>query len=90
MLLDNQLIKSKRVTKTYRVKDSMKKGNWKNAFKLAKTFKLGITIEQQEVIKRAYECILYPRFFTQIGINVSEAINDGKKTLFSIYPDYNE
>lgn len=53
----------------------MSENKWNEALSLASKFpRLG---EHKAAIVRAHECIVNPRFYTQIGVNIDEAISAG-------------
>lgn len=66
------------VKKSDFVRDAVQKEDWKKALQIAKDFHIVVTQEQREKMSRAYECIVYPDFYRQIGIDVSETIEQGK------------
>lgn len=61
------------------VREAVDRQDWKKALQIAKDFRIGITQEQRSKMARAYECIMHPDFYRQIGINIPEAIEQGKK-----------
>ncbi len=66
------------VKKSDIVKEAVRKEDWKKALQTAKDFHIGITQEQRDKMARAYECIVHPDFYQQIGIDIPEAIEQGK------------
>lgn len=71
--------------KTEIVKEAIKAGDFKKALKLAKDFRINVTKEQREAMARAYECIVHPEFYRQIGIDIVKSVESGKKTLVLLY-----
>lgn len=71
--------------KTEIVKEAIKAGDFKKALKLAKDFRINVTKEQREAMARAYECIVHPEFYQQIGIDIAKSVESGKKTLVLLY-----
>lgn len=71
--------------KTEIVKEAIKAGDFKKALKLAKDFRINVTKEQREAMARAYECIVHPEFYRQIGIDIAKSVEAGKKTLVLLY-----
>lgn len=63
------------------VRESVKTGDYKKALRIAKDFRIGITKEQRALMSRAYECMVRPEFYEQIGVNIEEAIRKGKQTV---------
>lgn len=60
------------------VREAVRKQDWKKALQIAKDFRIGITPEQRSKMARAYECIVHPDFYKQIGVDISDAIEQGK------------
>ena len=60
------------------VREAVREQDWKKALQIAKDFHIGVTQEQRSKMARAYECIVHPDFYQQIGINIPEAIEQGK------------
>lgn len=60
------------------VREAVQKQDWKKALQIAKDFRIGVTQEQRSKMTRAYECIVHPDFYQQIGVDILEAIEQGK------------
>lgn len=60
------------------VRAAVKEKDWKKALLIAKDFRIGVTEEQRKTMTRAYECIVHPDFYRQIGVDIPEAIEQGK------------
>ena len=60
-------------------------GKTKEALRIAKDFRLGITKEQSDSMKYAYECIVHGRFYAQLGRDVEGRIRSGTETLKLLY-----
>ena len=73
------------VKKTDIVKAAIKEGDFKKALKIAKDFRINVTAEQRKAMARAYECIVHPDFYRQIGVDIMESINTGKQTLTLLF-----
>lgn len=69
------------VKKSDIVKNAVCEGDWKKALHLAKDFRIGVTQEQRDKMARAYECIVHPDFYRQIGVDIPEAIEQGKAVI---------
>lgn len=54
-------------TKTQQLVDNLKAGNYKEALRIAKTFKLGFSATQRAELARGYECLIYPEFYKSLG-----------------------
>lgn len=66
------------VKKSDIVKDAVRDQDWKKALQIAKDFHIGVTQEQRSRMARAYECIVHPDFYKQIGVDIADAIEQGK------------
>ena len=73
------------VKKSDLVREAVKKGDFKQALKIAKDFRINITKEDREKMSRAYECIVHPNFFKQIGIDIQSAIIAGEEVVTRLY-----
>ena len=60
------------------VREAVREQDWKKALLIAKDFHIGVTQEQRSKMARAYECIVHPDFYRQIGVDIPEAIEQGK------------
>ena len=60
------------------VREAVQEQDWKKALQIAKDFHIGVTQEQRSKMARAYECIVHPDFYQQIGVDILEAIEQGK------------
>lgn len=61
------------------VREAVQEKDWKKALQIAKDFRIGVTQEQRSKMARAYECIVHPDFYQQIGVDIPEAIEQGKE-----------
>ena len=73
------------VKKTEQVRDLVRQGRYKEALRIVKGFRLGITREQIESMTRAYECMVHPDFYRSIGKNTKECIDGGVAVLCQIF-----
>nr|DAG03544.1 MAG TPA: hypothetical protein [Siphoviridae sp. ctVOP12] len=71
--------------KTDIVREAVRSGEWKKALKIAKDFRINVTKEQRDRMARAYECIVHPEFYKQIGTDIPGSIELGKQTLTLLY-----
>lgn len=60
------------------VREAVREQDWKKALQIAKDFHIGVTQDQRSKMARAYECIVHPDFYQQIGVDIPEAIEQGK------------
>lgn len=74
------------------VREAVAAGNFKEALRIAKGFRINITAEQRDTMCRAYECIVHPDFYRQLGTDIPTAINAGVEIVTQIYgyPDDGE
>ena len=73
------------VKKTDIVRAAVQSGEMKKALRIAKDFRINVTKEQREKMSRAYECMIHPEFFRQIGIDIPEAIAEGESVVRCLY-----
>lgn len=71
--------------KSEMVREAIKKGELKKALRIAKGFKINVTKEQRDIMSRAYECIVHPEFYKQVGIDIPKAIEKGKEVVTLLY-----
>lgn len=71
--------------KSEQVKELVAAGDYKKALSIAKSFKIGFTKEQQSTMTRAYECIVHPDFYKQIGTDIDKAIEAGVELIKQVY-----
>ena len=62
------------VSKTQTAHTLLAKGEVKEALRIFKGFRLGLTKEQSDAIKLGYECTIYPEFYRQLKVDVEAAI----------------
>ena len=73
------------IKKTDQVRSLVRQGRYKDAMRIAKGSRLGITREQSDTMVRAYECIVHPDFYRQLGTDIPTAINAGVEIVTQIY-----
>ena len=73
------------VKKTDIVRAAVSAGNFKEALRIAKDYRINITKEQRSTMARAYECIVHPDFYQQIGTDIPAAIEVGVSLVQSLY-----
>jgi len=67
--------------KASKVRELVKAEDYKAALQGAKDFRIGVSEEQRSVMRRAYECMVHPEFYRQIGKNIEECIQAGVAVL---------
>ena len=60
-------------------------GEYKDALRISKDFRIGISREQRSTMTRAYECMVHPSFYSSLGTNLSQAIDEGISVLKGLY-----
>ena len=73
------------IKKTDIVREAVQNGNFKKALRIAKGFKINITTEERNKMSIAYECIVHPEFYRQIGTDIPKAIAEGKEVVSRLY-----
>ena len=71
--------------KTEVVRSLVRSGELKQALKIAKDFRLGISKPDSDAMKFAYECMVHERFYQQLGYNLSEKVSEGVEVLKRLY-----
>ena len=72
-------------SKSDKVREHVKSGEYKKALSIVKGFRLGITREQSDAMTRAYECMVNPDFYRQLHIDTDEAVSAGINVLKELY-----
>lgn len=67
------------------VRRLLREGKQKEALRIAKGFRLGITLQQQRDMSMAYECIVHPAFYASLGMDTEQIINNGIGVIHSLY-----
>lgn len=65
------------IRKTDMAVGEYQKGNVKEALRIAKDFKIGVTKEEHKQIVLGYECMVHEGFYKQIGKNPKAEIEKG-------------
>lgn len=73
------------VRKSDTVRSLVAQKQYKQALRIAKDFRLGITEVQSLRMKRAYECMVHERFYLSLGEDIETRIAEGIETIVSIY-----
>ncbi len=71
--------------KTDRVRRLIREGDMKAALRIAKGFTRGITYGQQHAMSMAYECIVHPEFYRQLGIDTQECVRKGVEVVRELF-----
>ena len=73
------------VKKTDMVREALVQGDIKKALRIAKGFRINVTASERGKMSRAYECIVHPEFYRQIGTDIPKAIAEGKEVVSRLY-----
>ena len=73
------------MTKSEIVKRHVAAHEYQAALRIARTFRLGVSREERRLLQCAYECMLYPDMYRQIGRDVETTISQGIQLLTKIY-----
>jgi hypothetical protein len=67
--------------KAQEVRGLIAQEDYKAALRGAKDFRIGVTKEQRSVMSRAYECMVHPSFYRDIGKDIEGCIQAGIEVL---------
>ena len=73
------------INKSNTVRELISNNEYKKALSIARGFRLGISKEDSDKIKLAYECLIHPEFYQQIGTDTIKAVDEGKQILIYLY-----
>lgn len=73
------------VRKSDIVREAVREGDFKKALRIAKGFRIGVTAPERDRMSRAYECIVHPEFYREIGTDIPKAIAEGKEVVSRLY-----
>ena len=63
----------------------VKNKRYKDALRLAKDFRRGISREDSDRMKRGYECLVHPKFYLGIGEDPDQLAALGIETVIRLY-----
>lgn len=72
-------------TKNQIVRDLVSNREYKKALGICKDWDKGIDPNDRDCMRLGYECMIYPRFYEQLGRNVTECITDAINCLIRYY-----
>lgn len=67
------------------VRQYVASGEYRKALRIAKEFRLGISKEDSEAMKRGYECLVHTAFYRSIGVDTDASVQKGIEVLVRIY-----
>ncbi len=73
------------ITKTDQMVGLLKSGNTKDALRIAKTFRLGLSPEQKKILITGYECQIYPYIYSQLGKDTKACVKQAVSLLKALY-----
>lgn len=71
--------------KTDKVRRLVATGRYKDALRIAKDFRLGISKTDSDDMRRGYECIVHPAFYQSIGMDTAQIAKKGVDTVIRLY-----
>lgn len=71
--------------KSDRVRKLVKGGQYKDALRIAKDFRLGISKSDSDDMKRGYEAIVHPRFYQSVGMDTAQIAQKGIDAVIRLY-----
>lgn len=72
-------------TKTQKAINLFKSKDFKGALKVFSTFKAGISKKDSAILKRGYECYVNPDFYTQLGKDPQNLINEALTLAYTLF-----
>lgn len=66
------------MNKTQLATSLYRQGKITEALRIAKGFRLGLTLEEHKAVVLAYECLIHPDFYRMVGVDIDQAIDQGK------------
>lgn len=67
------------------VRQYVASGEYRKALRIAKEFRLGISKEDSDAMKRGYEAMLYPQFYSQLSQDTDRIAQKGVETLIRLF-----
>lgn len=74
------------MNKTTKAREAYLAADYKMAFKLASTFRLGVTKEDKAAITRGYEALVHPEFYRQLGKDLDSLVAQAKVAFVRVVP----
>jgi len=73
------------LTKTNAVRSLVAAGDYRKALGIVKGFRFGLSAEALNKLKLAYECMVHPTFYEQLGTDTERAVTEGVQILIELY-----
>lgn len=77
-----------RLSKKEQVINALKLKDYKTALKIAKSFTIELTKEENTIVRRAHEMQWNPDFYTALGFNVNDEFEKAVQILEKTYEKY--
>ncbi len=67
------------------VRRLVREREYRSALRIAKEFRLGISKEDRDAMRLAYECMVNPGFYRQLARNPAAEVERGVRVLIQLY-----
>lgn len=74
-----------KITKTQQAIQAFQSGDVKTALGIVRTFRVGVSKEQQKIFSQGYECLVHPSFYAQLKANIPARIEKAKREFESMF-----
>lgn len=74
-------------TKSDKVRRLVAAGELKQALCLTRSFRLGFTKQQRDVLNRGYECLVNPQFYKSLGYDLEACTQEAYKIVVEYYTE---
>lgn len=71
--------------KTDTVRRLVRERDYRSALRITKDFRLGISKEDRDAMRLAYECLVRPAFYRQLGKDPVAEVKSGVEVLRKLY-----
>lgn len=71
--------------KTDTVRRLVRERDYRSALRITKDFRLGLSKEDQDAMRLAYECLVRPAFYRQLGRDPVAEVKNGVEVLRRLY-----
>lgn len=73
------------MTKTNQVTEHVRKNEWREALRIAKTFRYSFSHQERQDVITAHECLVYPEFYRGLKMDPTHEVEKGKAVLMKHY-----
>ena len=74
-------------TKTAEMLDHLNANQYKEALRIAKSFKIGFTKQEARIVQLGYECLVHPDFYKSLGKDCTTCAETAIKCLNEKYKE---